>query len=239
MSHNVGQLTIIFARRKETGIIRQTSVRRGHRLYRAGLSAQRIHQPGKSPSLRSSLPQRLRHLRQPSGYFRQGAERGKKGLIAETVKFARHKIVLYNNHNEKRPDYPDLFIAPKPDIESPLYWDTDPVKLKELLTALDVDKAISTLFGEKAPFTTIVERFEQFLHVKLGTAAEVKPPEICWPTIFAKPPCRTCPVIVCASITRTVTQIRKLLSTSSATLPVLQRSLRTDLWTATVPATFS
>ena len=94
-----------------------------------------------------------------------------------------------------RPDYPDLFISPTPQIESPLHWDTDPVKLKELLTALDVDKAISTLSGEKAPFTAIVERFEQFLHVKLGTAAEVKPPEICWPTFFAKPPCRTCPVI--------------------------------------------
>ena len=46
-----------------------------------------------------------------------------------------------------RPDYPDLFISPTPQIESPLHWDTDPVKLKELLTALDVDKAISTLSG--------------------------------------------------------------------------------------------
>ena len=69
------------------------------------------------------------------------------GLIAETVKFARHKIVLYNNHNEMRPDYPDLFISPTPQIESPLHWDTNPVKFKELLTALDVDKAISTLSG--------------------------------------------------------------------------------------------
>ena len=34
-----------------------------------------------------------------------------------------------------------------PTIESPLHWDTNPVKLKELLTALDVDKAISTLSG--------------------------------------------------------------------------------------------
>ena len=91
-------------------------------------------------------------------------------MIAEAVKFARHKIVLYNNHNEKRPDYPDLFISPTPQIESPLHWDTDLVKLKELLTALDVDKAISTLSGEKAPFTTIVECFEQFFHVKLGKA---------------------------------------------------------------------
>lgn len=46
-----------------------------------------------------------------------------------------------------RPDYPDLFISPTPQIESPLHWDTNPVKLKELLTALDVDKAISTLSG--------------------------------------------------------------------------------------------
>ena len=48
------------------------------------------------------------------------------------------------------------------------------VKLKELLTALDVDKAISNISREKAPFSTIVECFEQFLHVKLGKATEVK-----------------------------------------------------------------
>ena len=31
--------------------------------------------------------------------------RKKKGLIAEAVKEARHKVVLYNKHNEKRLNY--------------------------------------------------------------------------------------------------------------------------------------
>ena len=92
----------------------------------------------------------------------------------EAVKDARHKVVLYQNHNEKRLRYPDLFISATPTIDSPLYWDTDVVKLKELLTALDADKAISNVSREKAPFTTIVECFEQFFHVKLGKATEVK-----------------------------------------------------------------
>ena len=42
------------------------------------------------------------------------------------------------------------------------------------MTALDVDMALSTVSGDKAPFSTIVECFEQFLHVKLGKATEVK-----------------------------------------------------------------
>ena len=83
-------------------------------------------------------------------------------------------MILYQNHNEKRLQYPDLFISSTPTIESPLYWDTDVVKLKELLTALDVDKAICDVSRDKAPFSTIVECFEQFFHVKLGKATEVK-----------------------------------------------------------------
>ena len=83
-------------------------------------------------------------------------------------------MVLYQNHNEKRLKYPDLFISASPAIDSPLYWDTDVVKLKELLTALDADQAISNVSREKAPFATIVECFEQFFHVKLGKATEVK-----------------------------------------------------------------
>ena len=38
-------------------------------------------------------------------------------------------------------------------------------------------------------------------------------------TIFARPPCRTCPVIACASITPTATPIRKQPSTSSNIQP--------------------
>lgn len=34
-----------------------------------------------------------------------------KCLIAESVKDARHKVVLYQNHNEKRLSYPDLFLS--------------------------------------------------------------------------------------------------------------------------------
>ena len=97
-----------------------------------------------------------------------------KGLLAEATKDARHKVILYQNHNEKRLNYPDLFISASPIIESPLYWDTDPVKLKELLTTIDLDKAISDVSRDTAPFSTIVECFEQFLHVKLGKATEVK-----------------------------------------------------------------
>ena len=69
-----------------------------------------------------------------------------------------------------RPDYPDLFISPTPQIESPLHWDTNPVKLKELLTALDVNKAISTLSGIESDISAwsyVPKQDDNFLHAIL------------------------------------------------------------------------
>lgn len=43
-----------------------------------------------------------------------------------------------------------------------------------MLTALDVDGAISTVSGDKVPFSTLVECVGEFFHVSLGKATEVK-----------------------------------------------------------------
>ena len=83
-------------------------------------------------------------------------------------------MVLYQNNNEKRLKYPDLFLSQAPAIESPLYWNTDAVKLKEILTALELEGVIAGKGGAEIPFTTIVSSFEQLLHIPLGDSREVK-----------------------------------------------------------------
>ena len=70
--------------------------------------------------------------------------------------------------------HPDLFLSPAPTIESPIYWQKTAVELKELITALDVDNAFGDVSSERIPFSEVVSCFEQFLHVKLGKATEVK-----------------------------------------------------------------
>jgi len=75
------------------------------------------------------------------------------------------------------------------------------------------------------------------LRAGAATLPRARLPETFLPTIFARPPCRTWPVIGCASITPTATRIRKQLSTFSAIPPVQAALPRMDLWIASGAAT--
>jgi len=100
--------------------------------------------------------------------------RQKRGLVVSYIKLARHKIVLYRKHNERRLDYPDIFFSGTPVVESPLHWSGDAVHLKELLTALDLTGMVTDDRREKIPFTKLVSTFSQVFHIELGDSREVK-----------------------------------------------------------------
>lgn len=101
------------------------------------------------------------------------------------INFAIKDIQKIQRINEQRPIEGDLFCPPVPNYHptfsssektfpSPLHWNREPIELKELLTALDIDEAFVNKSGDKVPFTQVVKCFEGFFNVELGSSREVK-----------------------------------------------------------------
>lgn len=55
-----------------------------------------------------------------------------------------------------------------------LHWKYNPIKLAELLCALDADDAFCYADGKKATFTDVVSTFEQLFDIRLGEPYDVK-----------------------------------------------------------------
>lgn len=76
---------------------------------------------------------------------------------------------------EKQLQYPTLFPTQESTSKkaSPLYWNTDKftkTALISLLTALDAVGACKDCNGERSPFITIVNEFEQLLNISIPNA---------------------------------------------------------------------
>jgi len=90
-------------------------------------------------------------------------------------------IKKLDKKNNERPIEGDLFCDPIPGYKpklnnstSPIHWNREPIELKELLTALDLDTAFVNAAGDRIPFSEVVKFFETAFNVSLGSSREVK-----------------------------------------------------------------
>lgn len=148
-------------------------VPRGYRSLRVASTARRVHRQGQGTPLRLFLFRRVRHLRQPRRGSPKGDDKEKKDLVVEAAKDALHKIQLYQKENEKRLDYPDIFLIKEHTPITDLRWNT--VKftkrdLIELLAALDEVEAIVDPDGTPTSFIHLTKAVGELLDISLEYA---------------------------------------------------------------------
>lgn len=111
-----------------------------------------------------------------------GVLQGKKApsAVAPKIHLAINQVKKVQTRHKKCQYEPELWYSPNEDEqsavirESIIHWSADPVQLKELLLALELENVFADEAGNDIPFTKVVDEFSRLFYVGLGTARDVK-----------------------------------------------------------------